>query len=429
MVKQHRNNLFNDCELSVILENIYSSILTQVENVPAQYFITASDDKILNKIVKQNTINQIVLHEERIHICRPALCRITASGRLYLGKNKDDLRDSKDAMLIRVEIPYSGDTRLLLSRPSMHYAHGGPSFTIKDDRLIKHYIRPLYSDPTAFKKNFLRNFEKIQEYLKWQAEDIALFEKKLKRLVHETILRRRRREGITPLHLEPRPGTTIFNPVHTKKKLTPPQALPDNEKTPIISDIDFINAIRVLRHTGNSFERTPAIYGIHNDQDLRNILVSNLNTHFADNNNQDLFSSKGKINFSINIDDRSALCGKCFSWHCTEGLVYNINQLLNKSLWPSCKIVLVLFNRSESDFSKLTNKVHSIFTTHQCYIETDEQFSETEWKTTMHAHGNTERKHWVHFMLFNLFVRKDGHIMFLNQAERDFFTKLYSDIS
>lgn len=423
MVKQHRNNLFNDCELSVILENIYNSILIQIENLPEKSANAVSDKELLQKIVKQNTINQIVLHEEKIHICKPALCRITDSGRLYIGKDIQEQADLKYGMLTRVEIPYSGDKRLLLSRPSMHHIHGGPRFTIKDDRLIKYYVRPLYSDPTAFKKQFLSNYKKIQEYLKWQAEDITLFEQKLNKLIQETILSRSKHGDTAPLHFKTRPGTTEFNPVHVKKKLAAPHTYTENENPPVISDPDFINAIRVLRHTGNSFERTPDIYGIHNDQDLRNILVSNLNTHFADNNNQDLFLPKGKINFSVTFDDRSALCGKCFSWHCTEGLVYNINQLLKSPLWPSCKIVLTIFNRSELDFSKLANKIRSIFTTHQCYIETKEKFSENEWKTNMHAYGNKENIHWVHFMLFNLFVQKNGHAMLLNKAERDFFTK------
>ena len=423
MVRQHRNNLFNDCDLSVILENIYNSILPQIDNFPAKDFSTASNDELLEKIIKQNTIRQIILHEEEINICKPVLCQLTASGRLYREKDEQPQEDLREGMLTRVEIPYSGDKRLLLSRPSMHYPYGGPSFTIKDDRLIKHYVRPLYSDPKAFKKHFLRNYERIQEYLKWQAEDIALFEQKLNKLVYETILKRRKRDGTTSLHLAPRPGTTEFNPVHIKHKIAIPQPLKHSDQTPLISDTDFISAIRVIRHTGNSFERTPAIYGIHNDQDLRNILVSNLNTHFADNNNHDLFCSKGKIDFRITIGNRPALCGKSFSWHCTEGLIYQVNQLLDKSLWPSCKIVFVIFNKSETNFSKLTTRIRTVFTTHPCYLQTDKTFSDSEWQTTMHAHENVELKYWVHFMLFNLFVRKDEHTMFLNKAERNFFLK------
>ncbi|WP_415717249.1 hypothetical protein [Maridesulfovibrio sp.] len=423
MVKQHRNNLFNDCELSVILQNIYDSILTQIENIPAKDFLEASDEDLLQKIIKQNTISQIKLHEDEIRICKPALCRITESGRLYTGKKDQDHNDFKDGMITRVEIPYSGDKRLLISRPSMNYAYGGPSFTIKDDRLIKHYVRPLYSDPNAFKKHFLRNYERIQEYLKWQAKDIALFEKKLNKLIYDTILQRRKRDGTTSLHLASRAGTTEFNPVHVKNNITIPYTHKYSDHTPIISDTDFINAIRVIRHTGNSFERTPSIYGIHNDQDLRNILVSNLNTHFADTNNQDLFFAKGTVDFSITIGDKSALCGKCFSWYCPEGLIYHVNQLLDKAHWPSSKIVIAIFNRSESDFSTLANTVHSAFTSHDCYIETNKQFSDFEWQTTMHTLGDIKLKHWVHFMLFNLFVRKNEHTVFLNEAERNFFLK------
>ncbi|WP_320175299.1 hypothetical protein [Maridesulfovibrio sp.] len=162
MFKQHRNNLFNDCDLSVILENVCNSIIPQIEAIAEREFFATSDADLVENIIAQNSIKQITLHEEKICIRKPILCRITSAGRLYRPENGQDPPNLKDGIITQVEIPYSGDKRLLVSKPSMHYRHGGPSFTIKDDRIIKHYVQPLYSDPKAFKHHFLRNLEKIK---------------------------------------------------------------------------------------------------------------------------------------------------------------------------------------------------------------------------------------------------------------------------
>ncbi|NDV28744.1 hypothetical protein [Desulfovibrio sp. JC010] len=424
MVKQHRNNLFNDCELSVILENVYNSIIPQVEAIPEEEFLAASDSELIQRITEQNSVNQIILHEDKIRMSKPALCRLTPAGRIYRPENGQPPPDLKDGMITQVEIPYSGDKRLLVSRPSMHYRHGGPSFTIKEDRIIKYYVRPLYSDPKAFKDHFLRNYEKINKYLAWQDQDIAQFNKRLHKLAVIAVSKRRNRKRTVELHLDPKPDTAVFNPVNTRRKLKHNSAKNAKTEILVIPEKDFINAIRILRHTGNSFERTPDIYTVHNDQDLRNILVSNLNTHFTDNDNDDIFNRPGRIDFNISFADKSALTGKCFTWQCPEGLVYNLNELLDAEMWQSCKIALAIFNRTEPDFKKLLESIKQTFTGHACHVKIDKQMSENEWWTTMHPHRDLLRRHWVHIMVFNLFVKKERQPTYLNNEEREFFAKL-----
>ncbi len=136
----------------------------------------------------------------------------------------------------------------------------------------------------------------------------------------------RRIQGRTiDLHLDPKQGANEFNPIHVRNKI--PLKKLDYSATPVISNDDFIKTIRVLRHTGKKFEKNPAIYSIHNDQDLRNILVSNLNTHFSGQNNEDIFSRIGENGFTVAFAKKSALIGKCSTWRCAEGLIHTLNAL------------------------------------------------------------------------------------------------------
>lgn len=424
MVKQHRNNLFNDCDLSVILENIFNSIEPQVEAIPEEEFIASSEDILTEKIVAENSIQPIILHEEKIRMSKPALCRLTPAGRIYRSENGPDLTNLKDGMITQVEIPYSGDKRLLVSRPSMHYTHGGPSFTIKDDRIVKYYVRPLYSDPKLFKEHFLRNYEKISKYLEWQANDLALFKKKLCKLVAVLVAKRRNRSKRVEVHLNPKPGTPKFTPIHIRNNLTHHAHRIKGKDTPIISDNDFIKTLRVLRHTGSSFERTPAIYSVHNDQDLRNILVSNLNTHFTSANKEDIFKRIGENGYTVSVSAHTALLGKCSTWHCEEGLIYTLNSLFYEELCNSCKIVLILFNRTEKNFPVLLKCIKKTLLKHPCMVKLKKEFAENEWHTIMNKYKNIPHQHWVHLMIFNLFFDKLEHTHQLTKEEREFFANL-----
>ncbi|TIH18441.1 hypothetical protein D0S45_04275 [Marinifilum sp. JC120] len=422
MVKQHRNNLFNDCDLNVILENVCNSIIPQVEAIPETEFFSSSDSELVTNIIEQNSIKQIILHEEKIRMRKPALCRITPAGKIYRPVDGQDPPDLKDGMITQVEIPYSGDKRLLISRPSIHYKHGGPSFSIKEDRIVKYYVRPLYSDPKSFKSHFLRNYEKINKYLAWQAHDIALFDKKLRKLVVNAMSKRRERDKTIYLHLAPKPEATVFNPVHVRNRLHL-RHQPAISGTPVISDEDFIKTIRVLRHTGNSFERTPTIYNVHNDQDLRNILVSNLNTHFAGDNNEDIFKLLGENGFTISFECQQALICKCLTWHCEEGLIHNLNTLLQDKLCRGCKIVLTIFNRTEKNFAALLDNIRKTLLKHPCMVKLKKEIADNEWHVIMNSHDDLIHRHWVHLMVFNLYFKRAADYPHLTTEERNFFAK------
>ena len=423
MVKQHRNNLFNDCDLSVILENVCSSIIPQIEAIPEEEFFATSEAELVENIIEQNSIKQITLLEEKICIRKPVLCRITPAGRVYRPDNGQDPPGLKDGIITQVDIPYSGDKRLLVSRPSMHYKHGGPSFTIKNDRIIKHYVCPLYSDPKSFKHHFLRNYEKINKYLTWQAQDIALFDNKLREIVTTGVADRRLKGRTIDLQLPSKNGANEFNPIHVRSRLSLVHKS-SYCRVPIISNEDFIKAIRVLRHTGSSFERTPAIYSVHNDKDLRNILVSNLNTHFAGEDNEDLFSRIGENGFKVAFANQSALIGKCSTWHCTEGLVYTLNSLFHEELCPACKVALTIFNRTEENFSSLLKHIRKLLIEHPCLIRLEKEYAANEWHTVINTRAELTQQHWMHLMIFNLYYEKTVDHPHLTDAERKFFAML-----
>ncbi|WP_415713413.1 hypothetical protein [Maridesulfovibrio sp.] len=424
MVKQHRNNLFNDCELSIILENVYNSIIPQVESIPKEIFFSASETELVEKLVAQNSIKQITLREDKITMSKPALCKLTPAGKIYRPVSGQDPPDLNDGMTTQVKIPFTGDKRLLVSRPSMHYAHGGPSFTIKEDRIIKDYVSPLYSDPKSFKRHFQRNYETISKYLEWQAHDINLFAQRMRRLVISAVAIRKKRGKTIPLHLVSNPGANNFASGHVNCNHANFRRQNVNPEMPVISDEDFTKAIQVLRHTGNSFERTPTILDVHNDHDLRNILVSNLNTHFSGNNGKDMFNHVGENGFEVSIANRPAIIGRCFTWRCAEGLTYTINTLIQDTLCQSCKIILTIFNRTEKNFNVLLELIRETFLQHPCMVRIENEFAKNEWHTTINTFNDIEDYHWVHLMVFNLYTTtKKNEDIHLTEEERNFFAK------
>ncbi|WP_319760804.1 hypothetical protein [Maridesulfovibrio sp.] len=423
MVKEHKNNLFNSCNLSIILENIYNSIMPQVEAIPEKEFLATSDTDLVAKLVQLNTVEQITFDEENIRMHTISTCKMTPSGKPYFPVEGENPPDLQEGIVVQVEVPYSGDKRLLVSRPSMNYKHGGPSFTIKGDRIVKDYVGPLYSDPASFKAHFKSNFTKIKKYLSWQAQDIAMFEKRLRNKIVESIAERRDRPDIVELCFTSREGATDFFPDNILNDYTNSDSTPTTLKNPVISEDAFSRIIRVLRHTGKTFERTPAIYSVHNDLDLRNILVSNLNTHFVGKNNKDIFYRSGKTGFNVPIYSKATFKGKCLSWQCEEGFTYTLSRMLDNNHWHSCKMVLIVFNRTEADFKELLKIITQNFSSHPYQVQLKQLSTANECHALMHTANDHNRRHEVYMMVFNLYFGKDFDSPYLNDAERKFFVQ------
>lgn len=435
MTRQHRNNLFTACNLSIILQNNCSSVIHQVESIPDSELIAAGPDIVIEKILKENSINPIILHKKNIKIHKPVRCKINSQGKPFplSFTEKTNLVDGVDVL---IEIPYSGDKRLWLCQPSMHYIRGGPSFTIKNDRIIKNYTQPVGYPAERIMQRFTANYKKIRKYLQWQAEEIRLYEAKLRNITAKAIHYREfkielKHPKIETAHSPPQVSTQqaepLGSPLEIKKKMlpqTPPVSEREFTRHPFISGQDFDSILEIIRNTGRIFEKAPGIFNIHTAEELRNILISNLNTHFAGKTNEELFNHRGKTHFDIKVNNREVLLGKCAIWNCPEGAIYTINNLLSDSGWQECKIPFIIFNINFSNFMDILFQAENALLDHPCLINLNEAVRENEWSLNMRGLKNTAMRFNLQIMVYNLYKEKKKENPLLTKSERNFFAKI-----
>ncbi len=424
MSKQHRNNLFTACNLNIILKNNCSSVIHQVESIPENEFISTPPEVIITNVLSKNSIHPLIVHKDNIKMHKPLRCKIDQYGKPF-PLNTTDNPGLRDGINVLIEIPYSGDKRLWLCQPSLHDIREGPNFTIKNDHIEKNFTQPENTPYEHIIKRFKENYKRIHNYLKWQAKDIKLYEAKLQKVAAKAI--HDRRIKLQKNHIKPQ--TELSGLQLEIRRKDRPHAPPAHEiditRQHFISSQDFDNILEIIRDTGHIFEKTPGIFNIHTAEELRNILVSNLNTHFASKANEELFHNQGKTHFQIKKMNKEVFLGKCSTWNCPEGAIYTINNLLSNSGWNKCKISFVIFNIKFRRFMDVLFQMESSLLDHPCLIELNEAIRKNEWSLRMTGLGNTDLRFDLQVMIFNLYKKKKKINPLLTEPERNFFTKIY----
>lgn len=78
-----------------------------------------------------------------------------------------------------------------------------------------------------------------------------------------------------------------------KRKLVrplPPAPKGGYKPEPGITDDDYKHILSVIRHEGRTFETTPSTYAVHDEEELRDILLAHLNGHYQGAASAEAFS-------------------------------------------------------------------------------------------------------------------------------------------
>ena len=201
-----------------------------------------------------------------------------------------------------------------------------------------------------------------------------------------------------------------LKPIQVQRRVVPP--LPPGTQTanvppdPGIADATYEQILHAIRNQGRQFERTPATYGKHDEEGLRDILWGNLSTHFARDVNGEAFSRAGKTDIRIDDDGRAAFIAECKIWRGSKELLAALDQLLGYLRWRDCKTALIVFNRDVAGFKNILDRVPTDLQQHKLFKGDIVGSSQPgELRFVCASPDDDLRRVTVHVFLFDLFIR------------------------
>ncbi len=174
-----------------------------------------------------------------------------------------------------------------------------------------------------------------------------------------------------------------------------------------IPEEDYKEILRRIRHIGSSMERVPSTYSKLKEEELRNVIVSQLNVDYEGEVQGETFRKKGKTDICIEYKNRSAFVAECKIWKGKNILQGTIDQLLGYTTWKDSKLAIVFFNKNNKDFFNTINVLNSnINSTKKFYSKIEVNKNEFE---VLFNSDNSGQFIKIRIFIFNLYDNQEDN--------------------
>lgn len=412
------NTLFYEGDLETVLINQSRQIAAKVDSINKDQLLATPEDVLAEHIISKMEIMPLMLHEESMVMDQQEI-KIDVSGNWERNLSGRAGPIYVDGVRVVISIPYSGEPELWKLRPNQWTTVFPTAKIRRPDSQGIGYVDIVIEQPTdepqaGMKQNLDRELKSIRFYLDAQKSQIDQFNTTLPDSVRQAIVQRKERikkqEGIVDLlgiPLKRRGDAPAVKPIPIQRKLVrplPPPPKSGYKPEPGITDEDYDHILSVIRHEGCTFETTPKTYAVHDEEELRDIILAHLNGHYKGGASGETFRRSGKTDIRIEDQDRAAFVAECKIWRGAKELTEAVDQLLSYLTWRDCKAAIVIFNKNNAKFTELLGKVPEIVRSHARFKKDLGQKGDGEWRFVLSSADDELRQVIVTVFIFNIYV-------------------------
>lgn len=404
--------LFERGETTASFKATLDSIKRNIDNLSNEKICGMDIDELEEYYVTENRIEEIQLFKDNI-TKELSETKIKEYNHFYQ-RGYEELEPQYyliDGYVVTFTIPFDGDENLLYLRPSCFYMS---KFEVDN------VIPPTESDygkiiiSIKFKKRELQENENSNEYVQKRFyQEIKTYYETIDRINQEAknynvklpstikkylakrlekandYLQMRERLEL-PLELNPNAPNSkplLLKKVKKKKEVAfPKQNKPIAEYE--ISNSDYENIKNIISLACISMEKSARTFTKLLEEELRDIILSNLNTHYQGSASGETFNKIGKTDIYIPFENKAAYIAECKIWHGSKKFLEAIDQLCGYTTWRDTKTSLVIFNKNNKDFNALLDSINqSLKAMNRCSGIIRLQHNEWQGNFTKEAHS------------------------------------------
>lgn len=406
------NYLFSKGDLDSALRNQEIACKQKIESIPQNQFLSTPIDDVIDHIVSQVSVNPLCIYENSMEMTQEEI---------KFRKNDYGRNIEVPGVKITISLPYSGDKELWELRPNSWHS----SFPYGNVRhpnqegigTVEVTIeQSVSSDKDQIKRDFDEIINDIRFYIKNQLGQIEQFNNNIRAKVQqyvnfrrETLKKQNDIAEFLNIPLKRKDGVPSVKPIEVTRKLVrplPPPPASGYKDEPGIHQNDYEHILSVIRHEGTTFETTPSTYAVHNEEELRDIMLAHLNGHYKGSATGETFRKKGKTDIRIEDENRAAFVAECKVWSGEKIITEAIDQLMSYLTWRDCKSALIIFNKHNSKFSEILQKVPVLMRNHRFFKKDNGSVGDGEWSYVFRSGEDEARLIHLRVFLFNIYHKK-----------------------
>lgn len=162
------------------------------------------------------------------------------------------------------------------------------------------------------------------------------------------------------------------------KKETPiikDHIIKENTINPTIDKTLYNSILEVINNKCKTFEKT-STFNQFDEEELRDMIVSDLSTHFDASTTGESFNKNGKTDILMKYKNENLFIAECKFWKGIKQFYETINQLLGYITWRDTKTAIILFV-DRKNISNVLEEINNKISNHDNYIK--EIKNDKEW--------------------------------------------------
>lgn len=271
--------------------------------------------------------------------------------------------------------------------------------TLANDQDINHELKMLFEE--VGNKN--KEIEPQNQQLKKQVEQIVQQryerirdeEDRFEALINKVSIPLVRKEGIVI------PDITKLEIANEYRTLVPPTATKITEPS---LDKEKVNAvIGLIEGCCRSWELSPQTYSDFEEDKLRDIILSSLNSVFRGSATSETFSKKGRTDIYLNIPQGQILIAECKIWDGAKKFHETVDQILNYLTWRNSYGMVINFSRNKG-FTSVLETLFAEIPKHGQYRKGLNELEMTHFVSYNSLLEDERKLVELHYLSYNLFA-------------------------
>ena len=399
-----RSYLFNEACMSDILNDSKKMMAEEVDRMSDDYILNVSPTDLVDYLEDKYSFEVPSLLEDQIQII----------------DKQDVYRDVSDygrqiqvlMQQITFAIPFSGNHSMFQFTPSTQYIGTKPTGKIMNMKEIHLTYAEKDLNPEAFRSQLKKDIEEISQCLQWLAEDVRQHNSNLCELGEQLIQKRRtralasanlltalnipvrQREGKQPTFRAPE----IARRIEIQRPIVKEQPF---QPEPAINMTDYEDVLRALEQMIVCMERSPETFQSMGEEDLRNLLLMQLNVTYEGRATGETFNKNGKTDILIRDQGKNVFIAECKIWRGQSQYKEAIDQLLSYTCWLDTKTALLVFSRNR-DHSNVLQQIEETTISHECCKKLLYPIKSGHLRFLFYQPGDQNREIYLSVMAFHI---------------------------
>lgn len=402
--------LFSQGELRAYLHSRNVALHEEVQRTSDEHVLQAQPQEWASALAEAYGVQApVLLHEER-YADEP---RSTMVDVRHEGQSRA-IRDRSEPALVpgrevTVQVPFDGDATVLHLTPSQ-FSFNRPEADVSGGALRFELEWP-NDRPLDIGARVETELRLVDEYLSWARVDCEQHNRGLTQYAEAQIERRRAEIAASRAQLE-KAGIPV-RPAAGKRRITDaivrrphkpqrPQASRLVALDPELDQATYDHILNVLRLQGDAMQRSPASYAGMHEEDLRQVFLGTLHSHYAGRVSAEAFNAEGKTDLLVRDGPRAVFVAECKRWTGPKAIGDAVDQLLSYAGWHDVKLALMVFVETR-DLTTSTQRARQAVETHAAFAGwQDDARHDDDLRCRLHWPGDPRRLAQMALLLVHL---------------------------